>query len=471
MFANELLRRLRGRGFTSYAEPCAGGFALARVAVAAGYPPDSIETSDVGLFGSVLGSLFSDRPLAQLDLKLDGEPLELPDEPVQAAAVILLTQLELRLAKRPDVRYWNELRADLETRRDQHRMAIAQKLNGMLGELHGIAYEPLSLIEHLDRVADDAFMVANVNPPSYMGAYERFFDTGDRLTWAEPPYDVFDPATDFEKLYERYRDAKMLLLVQLQREAGKCPWPRPFYARPQGYEGASGNTYYVANRPDDVLSVIGGQPLARPRVYDQARPLAVPMFGYQDELAEKPEIDVVPVSAPQARYYKQLWMHRGIGWADGSANFAVLVDGKIAGVGGYSADTVLNSYAESSLDTILLRFATGAPHIEHRLTRFVAKLALQRSTIETALFQSPSGPIALACANRVITAEFTRHPEQKNQRGLMKLRRRERKEGRYHLIYEAPIEELTPVEVLAFWRRKEKQWRQSRKKQPATSSS
>src|SRR5262249_18020796 len=106
------------------------------------------------------------------------------------------------------------------------------------------------------------------------------------------------------------------------------------------------------------------------------KPLNVPMISRDYKLSFRTKIEVEPIPDAAAAYYKGLWLHR-IEPKRANYNFAVLLDGQVAGVAGYGFDAMLRSYpsADGTLhdkwrDCMILTYAVGAPH-SCRLTRLV----------------------------------------------------------------------------------------------------
>lgn len=70
-FVTGLLEYL-GPRYPSVVIPCVGQFTLAKCAIEAGYPPEQISASDISLFSSALGYLYSGRPLEELPFNVNG---------------------------------------------------------------------------------------------------------------------------------------------------------------------------------------------------------------------------------------------------------------------------------------------------------------------------------------------------------------------------------------------------------------
>ena len=66
--------------------------------------------------------------------------------------------------------------------------------------------------DHLREVLDDPHALVIANPPTYFSGYEKFYDTQGKMTWKEPPYQMFDPATGQQQLYDLCMNSKALVV-------------------------------------------------------------------------------------------------------------------------------------------------------------------------------------------------------------------------------------------------------------------
>ncbi|MEZ0073565.1 hypothetical protein [Planotetraspora sp. GP83] len=444
--------------YTRYVEVGVGSFAATLVAAAAGIPPTSMETSDVTLYTGIVGTLLSGGDLASLQVALDGEPVPLPDaDPIDQAAYLLYVQWLARLQAKPEVDYWQSLVTDLIEREADHRARLRDSLAGLTARLPGIQFRPQCMWDHIDQVAHDPHTIIIAAPPTYKAGFERFFDTGGRLDWAEPPYSVFDPETDMLRL-ARHMEGRAALLMFLQEDrVGKAAHERPVFAHPLG-PGAC--AYVISNRPEEIFSYTGGPKVAlgASRAY---APTPLPIIPPSHEVTAQSRIELIPVKGYECDYYRNLWMHR-LAAAPGSYNMLVAIDGFAAGVIGYGAETMTRPYPHGKSrwqSHLLLRFAFGAPNDHARLTRLVTMLALRRDTAKI-LFTGQSS-ILLAASAGLVTVEMTRHPEVKGLRGLMTLEKRDKHPDGYKLSYRADWAADTVDEVLNRWLTKEAAWRRA----------
>lgn len=448
-YMGPLLRDLRAAGYTRYVEPFSAAMVMPTVAREFGWEPSQMVCSDVSLFAAVAGYACSGRDLQELGVKLDGALIEIAGLPPETqAAMILWHQLVARIEKRAaEVDYWREMVSDLYFRRQAHMATIERDVKLMIERLGGLDFR-LESFDHFWEEVDDHTLVV-CNPPTYKGGYEKFFDTAGRLTWREVAYAVWDPEPDQARTAAAASESPALVLVQQQARPRSCAGS-PVYAR----HLSPGQYVYVwSNRPEEVFELTGG-PRVRPRAKGDMLPFDAPALEPDYELGPEAVVSVVPVPQGVAMHYKQRWLHRLAG-AEGAYNWLVLVNGHVAGVGGYSFKAIQTPYpgvdAKIWAGAIIMRFALGAPH-DLRLTRLVTRLALQRETLLMVARSLPSVMLMCAGADKMVTTEYTRHPEAKGLRGLMKLADRSKaKPDGFKLVYWAELGTETAQEAYSSW--------------------
>lgn len=429
------------------------------VAVNAGYTPGQLVTGEVNAYSTILGCLLSGRSFEEFDFRVDGQPFKFTSVERQRQAVELLyVQYLLRMeAKEGD--YYRGLCEEIRDGREDYEAALFEKVAGLDLRLHGLTYEAEDVWDTLEKYADDPHAVIISNPPTYKGAYEKFLNTGDRLTWKQPDYEVFAAKTDIKRMVDYMEGRAALLLVQQQQVARNSASARPVYAR---HLSGDQVIYLNSNRPDECEKLIGRQ-IAVPRNMSGAKtevPYEVIPEDY--EINAKSKITVLPVTTAVANVYRRAWMHR-LKLVSGGMPVMVFVDGYAAGVIGYSFTTINGSVNSPFSMSMLLQYAFGAPHKTLRLTRFATMVSLQKDT--AMLAASDKTRITVAASEGVVTVEFTRYPESKGLRGLMKLHTKAKEKGRYKLSYWTAWD--TPMKPRNVWKQflmKEEQWRKNRAK-------
>lgn len=441
-----LYRELRRDGYNLYVDPTVCGFRMVFVLRKAGFEPVQILTSDINLFSSIVGTMLAGRHPRELGMQVDGEPMDLPDDPLMAATRALWIQAKLRFTRFRDSPYWNDLRENIDVGQERHEASIYHKLTQMLDALKGINYEPCDCFLQIDRHRENPRAIIYLELPTYKGGYERFYSTGGRLTWNEPEYTLIDPRTILEDTMEDVKDAQALVIFWQQRKTGR-PVGEPFYAR-QVNDGET--VYLVANRTDEIRQLIGVH--ASGKKGSGIRSLNYPMIGPDEELTPDMPIDIMPMSGEEALYYRDLLLHK-INYKPAGTDLAVIVGGKLVAIMGYNALALSGRYTGPVDEALGAVYGVGPKHNRYRLTRLAIALWPLRSNVRFCV----NDWLGARCKG-VTTREFTRNPESKLMRGSgfrLIQRVRDPVVG-YQLVYYRDLDDRTPQEVYTEWLEKEK---------------
>lgn len=440
-FLYSLFKTAREAGYTRFVEPYAGTFAMANLAVDTGYKPSQIETSDVSMMPTILGYAICGKPLDTLEIKAKG----FSDEELLDPATALYAQLYLRTVKKAGTEYFHNLLADLSFNQEKYVSQIRESIEKNKQRLGGMNYRPMCMFDHLKEVLDDEHAIVIANPPTYFSGYEKYYDTAGTMTWKEPPYEMFDPSTGHSKLFEMVKDAKALVLCYQEKPAGEYVGDA-IYARAATRKGM--NAYLCSNRGEEAEALAHGKKIKRPNE-SALEPLPCSIMPTDYEITEKSDLKIVKVKAANTQYYRKLWTHNFVG-SSATFNFAVLIDGLVAGVFGISKMTA---------EALFIWYVMKVPHKELRLGRLVYMLAQNRSLTDTVTNDYERERVVC-----VRTAMLTKYPENKEVRGIMKMTERKKdKEHGFKLTYEAPIiEGRSEKETLTEWLRREKEWQAKR---------
>lgn len=445
-FLKPLLKNAREQGYNRFVEPCAGAMAMSYLAIEAGYKPEQIEASDISFFSGVFGRAISDKSLEDMNIIADG----FTTEELKNPATALYAQLYLRMKKQASNQYFFELLKDLVVRKKEHINIIQSQIDNMQSKCKGINYRDLCMWKHIREVKDDENAVVVLCPPTYTAGYEKFFDTGGKLSWDEPTFEVFDTETGLRDLYDVIADAKALFIVYEERKSGDSVGAA-IYGRNAGRSGIC--MYLTSNRPDEATDLAQGKVIAR-KGGSKMSPLKREIIPSNYEVTSKSEVKVIPIKAENATYYRKLWTHNFNGGSSGNS-MAMIIDGFVAGVFGYDKMTM----ALGGKKDLFFKFGISAPSLQ-RLNRLMYMLASSRKIINGVLDDIQKEHI-----EGVSTVMLTKYPESKEMRGIMKLTERLKdKLCGYKLKYRCDISDKIEKEILTEWVQKEKKWQENRKK-------
>lgn len=446
----EIAPKLAASGYTDYVELYAGGFAMPVVMASAGIRPEKMRCYDISLYSSILGYTFSGKELADLDVRKDGVPIDIGGlVPTRAAALLLYEQALARMEKNESIQYYRNLVRNLKEQRDYHIEKIEESVKRMDSMLHGMYFENLYIWDALEKERDigNTFIVSN--PPTYPGAYEKFFDTNGRITWKGDniEYTVWNGKTDCPKFMEKASGAKPLVFLLQQADKGKAATRRPVSSR---YLSLTQNVYYNSNRPDEVEKINGFKETTANEV--KRKKSKYQIMPEDHIITNDSSISVFVEETQTAEYYRRLWLHRITGKAV-TVNLCVVVDGYLAGFIGLDFNPLIRSYNDKS-DFIILSYAVAAPSSSQRTARLLVHIAKSKRVLENAMSVSKmrNSLFYTTQAVELCTVEYSRYHEVKGLRGLMKIRTKNRlNEGLNALTYFARLNDKSQKECLLDW--------------------
>lgn len=442
-FLVKLIETAAQSGYTRFVEPCAGTFAMANLAVQNGFKPEQIETSDVNMMSTVLGYAITGQSLEHLEIHAQG----FDDSELLDPATTLYAHKYIEISNKAGDKYFFDLLTDLRLRRQDHIESINRQIEVVRNLLNGMSYRPLDMWEHLKEVLNDPHALVIAVPPTILKQYEKFYDTQGKMTWKEPEYQLFDPETGYQQFYDMCLEAKALVICYQEKRAGEAIG-YTIYAR-SGIR-ADLNAYITTNREKEATTLANGKKIKRPSE-SKLEPLDCSMLSRDYEIKEDSKVQVIPVKAAQAQYYRVLWTHNFVG-SSATYNRALLIDGYVAGVFGIS---------KMAADSVFVWYVMKVPHEKYRIGRLCYMLVQNRVFVDSLLDNIEQEKVV-----KMRTAMLTKYPENKEVRGIMKLvNRAEDKQNGYKLTYEAAlIEGRTEQQTLNEWLRREKQWQTSRAK-------
>lgn len=431
VYLGQLLRELRKAGYTRYREAASGAFAATLVARAAGYEPSDMEASDVWLYTAAVGTMLAGRPLAELDVRIDGEPLPLTGDPLTDTATILVEQLRLRAAtKAGKSAYHDEILFALGHGRERAIAQTAAKLDEQRQRLGGLTYRAEDPWAVMDRCGDDPHAVIVANPPCYKGQYERVFNTAGRMTWNAPAYEVWENVRDGDAFMARAASAKAFVVMATIRGFGEAGIPVAFAAARQGHA-----SYLACNRPEEAYRLTGIQAAAGAQAQMERLPMAV--MPPDRDIHPGSQLRVVAIESKHSRYYRDLWSHR-LGLASSPAfNWALLADDQIVGIAGFSPSTLDTPYTEKWESHLMLQYCFGAPGGQRR-TKLMLLAACSRATLERVC-----DAWSVARTRGLVTVNYTLEPEAKGFRGtpFKLIERKKHPDFGNQLVYAAPVQD------------------------------
>ena len=450
-------------GYTRFVEPAAGAMTMAHIAAQGGFPGHMIESSDMSLFSTAFGHGIMGKDLSAYDVQAVGFEHEDLTDP----ATVMWVEAVCRADHRATTLYWQEVARSFRYERQKHLDTLNVQIDRAQTFLKGMTYTAEDMYAHLDRSYADHSAVIMLNPPTIKAGFEKFFDTGGRVTWKQPRYEVFNPSAGYEKLRWYMENSEALLTIKQEGAYGSIGngsavmvTGGALKAKTDHGISKSINFYVIANRPDEVRKYAGGVGV-------------VPWAGWKANrggLASLPEnwpinektdvfLDLVPRDV--GYYHQMLWQHRFLGVPASGDYVGIFLDGYLAGIYGYDSAYLSSAgmYGQDS-GQILRINGFSVPQHRFRFNRLLTRLSLTRESLGLVL-----NPVKMAKVDTVFTAQLTPHPESKELRGIMTLSKR-RPDGAFgnRLIYTAPVRDQSAKEAYEEWLKDEQRYQASRPK-------
>lgn len=416
--------------------PAVGQFAVPEVAIAAGWQPHQIITSDVSMFSACVAAAIAGKPVSIFGpISGSGELAELDlDDP----AVALFAMKLANVSARAKTFHAKCVVRDLRERAVDHVEEIRNGLSKIRGKLEGISYAPADLFDVIEQERDRDDTLLFVNPPAYKGGYEKQFDVYGALEWKNPPFRLFDPKTGYDEIHAALegRECLGVRAATKLRESDKAAVICADATKPS----KNGIEYLLSNRPAECQELAGRRVLSKP---SPMGPIDAPILPEEHEITATSRVEFINTTTAHAFYYRDLWAHR-LGSTDAERHMLLLIDGYVTGVVGlHYADIRRNRKTHDGKLWLFETYGFNANSIRYpRLNRLLMML------ITTAEFGKLAVKGDVNPAAGLATTCLCEHPELKTNRGILKLVSRTRQKK---LLYVAEWKQETLREAVLRW--------------------
>jgi hypothetical protein len=412
--------------------PCAGEFTIPQAAISAGVAPDTIWTSDISLYTSILGTLADPRwDFSELGIRfleeLPGRDSLTDNLDVAAQVCLWLKFNQLPATKLFGLNQRDEMWANWSA----YRAALRVQLEALSRSLSGIHYGVRDLWQVIEATKqENAVFFASL--PNVTRGYEKMF-TNEGIQWNAPATPQFEP--------KRFEE----VLAQLETRPAPSLIYRTFPELPQVPQ----NWQLVYSHPTKrrrfncVLSTRGLPSRAEQAV--DAKPQLFPVYD-DAEIRPDSTVDVVNVDPQTALYYRDLFVHRLGAKVTARMYFLILIDGQVTTAFGLLDDQAAlfkGEYIDESFGI------TRTSNRYHRLAKLFMLLLTSGEMRDRLLglrklwAQNPRG---------IQTTSITQHEEGKTDRSVMKVFSREkREEGGWRIVYRADWRNDTFQDCLRQW--------------------
>lgn len=434
-------------GYEHFVEPACGAFSMSRIALESGFKAENIDTSDISMFSAVFGRAITGQSLESLEIKSE----YFKDYDLSKPEVVLWAQVILRNSMASTSYYQKSIINDFYERAEYHQERISDYIKRYREILGKMKFSEKDFFDHIKEYENDEKAVIILALPTYTGGYEKFFDNDGGIQWKEPEYNIFNPEEDYKKVVEYCKKIKPLVIMYEETATGQYS-ENPFFIRHGTRLGY--NTYLTTNRIEEVLCLTGEKNGTR-ESEAKIQGLKYDYISEDYEITENSKVEVVLISVQNASYYKLLLTHNFTGGAVASnANYAVLIDGKLSGVFGFTGTLLdLGTAVEGEFGQ-WLSYSMCIPYKKMRILRLNTMLAMTKN-----IYMSKLSDVLRSKATMLFTTMISKYPESKQMRGLMKMYKREDIGANgYRLSYKSSLTDDSIEEVFKKWYQKEIQY-------------
>lgn len=378
-----------------------------------------IVSNDVSIYSCAVGSWLTHTPFS---LKLADPDFDWLEpyiiEPVDKVATImlLLKMLEFQGQKNDYQRgMWQHFLSDWK----QYHADTVLKISDVRQNVRCDEFNPCDVFEVYKKYGDDPNVIYLSFMPTYKGGYERIYKRlMNTLTWDAPTYDMLDDERR-DEIYDFLTQRNYIIYDDREIDL-----PLAFIER----KGGGGRDVFIYSNQELEPMVLGKHRNFTPGKYK--------FIGPDDEITPKSRIDFHPCDNKTINYYREMFLAKGIAFADGQLPLLCFVDGKLFGFMLFAQ----SKYGDTNTPYMLSDFAV--PYSRYsRLSKLV--LYLSRTKDVQKLIQDRWW----LRVKRIRTTAFTKRPSSMKYRGVYEVE----KKSEDKINYIADAGSFTVKEAKKLW--------------------
>jgi len=406
--------------------PAVGEFTIPKIAILAGFKKENIYTSDISLFSSLLGCLFSNQPIEKLGYILSPEyqvEYDAYEDDISRSAYLYWL---MKMKQIPDKTYFTKMHQDnLKAEKVKYIEQIRGKLEKYINFYRGLHYEIKDLREVICQQWDAETMLI-INPPAFSKGYSRMFDFGEDLSF-DAGIEEFNWSKEYCALYEISRQSEAVFLWYRYQNTDGLPAKDVLFAKE--YTSVRFD-YWLCTKPEKIIEM----GVKRNVNFKKATPckgLKVKIVPSEYQITNKTKMSFRQVSQDVALYYRDLWAHK-LGSTKAESYFLMLLDGMVFGTVGFH----LKECRSLSSDEIFECYGFTAPLTDFSTSNRLLMLAITAKEFQQYLYYQVSKRNRLLRIERFKTTCLSKYRKVKLNNGILRIRDREKmKNGMYKIVY------------------------------------
>jgi len=329
-FLTVVLKHLR-KDYNAVVIPACGHFTLAKCAIEAGYDKEKIFCSDISLYTSLLGYLFSGKPVDSIDFHLSTSYQQQYDKyetDIEKVAFVIWLMKVKQMEKFP---YASVVMEDLNFNKDAHIAKLVDELKKQVEYYSGINYEIKDLREEL-RVWKKLNPIIIVNPPVFAKGYTKMFDFGEDIVY-NPKVEEFIWSKEYIPTYEKSKELPHPVIWYRFGDASEFNPDEIIFSKEYKINK---HDFWLITKPEVLkdFDFSGYVSTFRRKKY---KPYKAPIWGLYDKMTPDSKVRFVKVNNDVGLYYRDLFAHR-LGNTNCEICFLMLIDGKVYSTVGFTVN-------------------------------------------------------------------------------------------------------------------------------------
>jgi len=319
-YLTDVLKHLKAQGHKRVTIPAVGQFGMVKCAIEAGFKPSEIYSSDISLFSSILGYLYSDTPIENLPISDDmrAEINRKYDNDCDKAAHLLLLIKTQQLDE--NKLYTAVIFDDLMENWDNYLKVLSAKLAKIKIVYAGLNYEILDMWQ---TIKEECGIVV-LNPPVYSGGYEKMFNKAEELTGFVSGIEQFVHKDFFEQMIEQAKSVNTPIFITSYQVEKMLPPENLLCVVEKSknkFETLAINNIHWLSEYKQRKVVILKKDVA-------IKPSKLPVMNEDDIILPDSKITFIRTIKEVGLYYRDLFAHR-LGNTKAETYLLMLIDGKV----------------------------------------------------------------------------------------------------------------------------------------------
>ncbi len=431
--------------------PAVGQFTLAKCAIEAGYERENIFTSDISLYSSLLGYIYSGKRIDDLNPVLAEEyrgRYEACQSETEKAAYLIWLMKTKQL--KTGIVYERLVYDDLIERREIHIARIASKLEAFRSYYRGINYEVADLRKIV--VRNDTPTLVAINPPVFRNGYAKMFDFDNAIKW-DSGVAEFDFQKEYKALYEQTKALPSPYIWYRWRSVEGFDPREVIFAKEYDIDKRD---YWLCTKPE-ILKDFKYNRTVDFMTSTGLKPYPAPVFTDGGKLTEHSKISFVSVSEDVALYYRDLFAHK-LGNTHAEQYFLMLIDGQVFATVGFMTTALFR--LES--DRVFENYGFNAPVKNLPRANRLLMMAITCKEFGDVIRRHASKVNRIYKLNGLRTTCLSKYRKVKLNNGILDVESCERiREGKpnggmYKIVYDTAFHDLTLVQVVSKFLMEEK---------------